>query len=250
MADQSGNQWSSGSTQQFGLLIAYVLPGFVALWGLSYQSPLLRQWLTSPQASVDFPTIGGFLYVALASIALGMTLSAVRWLVIDRINEHTGMARPRWDDTRLQQNLGAYNLLRDIHYRYYQFHANGLLALLVVLAAHPRPRKLDTAEDIWGLLPVDVLDAVLLVLIVVFFMTARDNLAKYHHRVTILLDHLPEPERSPPMSNGGHKPETEKGAAAKPPKPAKTHEIPRPTEPDKRVGRGAKKSQQDEDQPA
>ena len=236
MADHSGNQWSSGSTQQFGLLIAYVLPGFVALWGLSYQSPLLRQWLTSPQASVDFPTIGGFLYVALASIALGMTLSAVRWLAIDRINEYTGLARPQWDDTKLQQNLGAYNLLRDIHYRYYQFHANGLLALAVVLAA--RPRGPEVSADV----PIDVLDAVLLVLVGVFFVTARDNLAKYHHRVTILLDHLPE--RSPPMSNGGHKPKPNPSSpekSGKLPKPQQTHEIPRPADVEDEAGRGVGK---------
>ncbi len=49
------------STRNFGLLIAYLLPGFTTLWGLSYVSETIRLWLGSPPTSL--PTAGGFLYV-------------------------------------------------------------------------------------------------------------------------------------------------------------------------------------------
>ena len=61
----------------FGLLIAYLLPGFVALWGAAYHVEAVQSWLRS--TAPDAPTIGGFLYATLASTALGLVISAVRW---------------------------------------------------------------------------------------------------------------------------------------------------------------------------
>ena len=34
------------TARNFGLLIAYVLPGFVGLWGLGYLSEPVRTWLS------------------------------------------------------------------------------------------------------------------------------------------------------------------------------------------------------------
>jgi hypothetical protein len=34
------------SQKNFGLLIAYLLPGFVVLWGISFFSPTVQSWLT------------------------------------------------------------------------------------------------------------------------------------------------------------------------------------------------------------
>jgi hypothetical protein len=34
--------------QNFGLLIAYVLPGLTALWGVSFFSDTVRSWLNGP----------------------------------------------------------------------------------------------------------------------------------------------------------------------------------------------------------
>src|SRR3712207_8337999 len=42
-----------------GLLIAYVLPGFTALWGGTYLSDALRPWFGL--TSTDGPSVGGFL---------------------------------------------------------------------------------------------------------------------------------------------------------------------------------------------
>ena len=35
------------SNENFGLVIAYILPGFVALWGVSYFSPTVESWITA-----------------------------------------------------------------------------------------------------------------------------------------------------------------------------------------------------------
>jgi hypothetical protein len=47
----------------FGLLIAYVLPGITAVWGLSYVSETVEGWLAKAPESA--PTVGGVLYARL-----------------------------------------------------------------------------------------------------------------------------------------------------------------------------------------
>src|SRR5438105_2045861 len=66
----------SVSNENFGSLIAYLVPGATALLGGSVFSPLLKTWFSF--ASEGAPTIGGFLYLTVASLAAGMTVSVVR----------------------------------------------------------------------------------------------------------------------------------------------------------------------------
>src|SRR5947209_5196133 len=87
------------SINNFGLLIAYVLPGFTALWGISLVTDRLGPWLFHPPA--DPPTVGGFLYVTLASVVAGLTVSTVRWLIIDVVHHQTGLRPPPRDFARL-----------------------------------------------------------------------------------------------------------------------------------------------------
>ncbi len=90
----------------FGLLIAYVLPGFVALSATAFYSETVRSWLG---ASSSFsPSVGGFLYVTLASTALGLLISTIRWAVIDRLHHATGIREPKWDFSTLQRNFAAF----------------------------------------------------------------------------------------------------------------------------------------------
>ena len=64
------------SVANFGVLIAYILPGLLVLWGLSELSPAFRGWLAA--AAPDTATIGGFLYITIAAIGAGLTASTVR----------------------------------------------------------------------------------------------------------------------------------------------------------------------------
>jgi len=76
----------------FGLIIAYLVPGFVALWGASYHSPTVRAWLAADPSSS--PTVGGLFYGTLASISAGMVVTAFRWALIDSIHHRTEIAPP------------------------------------------------------------------------------------------------------------------------------------------------------------
>ena len=114
------------SNANFGPLIAYLVPGLTVLGGVSQFSPALQSWFatTAPNA----PTIGGFLYLTIASIAAGMTVSAVRWALLDSLHARTGLPMPRLDFSRLGRNVEAYMLLIEIHYRHYLFYGNMCVA--------------------------------------------------------------------------------------------------------------------------
>ena len=111
------------STSNFGILISNLVPGFAVLWGASYFSETVRVWLGN--SPVNAPTVGGFLYVTIASVASGLTVSSVRWLIIDAIHHRTGIRQPQWDFSRLQENITAYRTLVEIHYHFGSFPVPG-----------------------------------------------------------------------------------------------------------------------------
>ena len=60
----------------FGLAIAYLMPGMIALFGLSYRLPDIRRWF-GLVANHD-TTFAGFLFAMVASIGAGVLSKAVR----------------------------------------------------------------------------------------------------------------------------------------------------------------------------
>ena len=168
------------STANFGLLIAYVLPGITSVWGASYLSPTLRTWLGS--ASNEAPTIAGFLYVSLAAVAAGLIVSTVRWMVVDTVHYLTGVPRPRWDFSRFGEKVMAYDKLGEIHYRYYQHYSNMLVAS--VFAYFARRISLGFFSH-WLGWP----DVGFITLAVIFAAGSRDTFQKYNHRLTMVLGH-------------------------------------------------------------
>ena len=95
------------------------MPGATVLLGFSPFSQTLRQWFAATPGGA--PSLGGFLYLTVASLATGMTVSAVRWAMIDTLHAHTGIAPPRLDFSMLADRVDAFALLIDIHYRHYQY---------------------------------------------------------------------------------------------------------------------------------
>ncbi len=191
------------TNRNFGLLIAYIIPGFVVLIGLSPLSPTVQTWLSASAEVGEWPTIGGFLYVTLASVGLGMTASAIRWFLIDRIHEWTGLKRPDWDDSRLQANLAAFDLIVEHHYRYYQFYANTMVAVIVAYGVHLAETEMPIALN-W-------IDLLVLSVFIIFWATSRDVLAKYYKRASALLI-----QQESIMANGSHPKSETKPAQEKP----------------------------------
>lgn len=162
----------------FGLLMAYVLPGFVALGGAAYHVDAVRPWLQSTPA--DAPTVGGFLYATLASTTLGLIISGVRWAVIDRVLARTGVRQPAWDFHLFAERLAAYEVLVANHYRYYQFYANMLVSLARAYGSRMTAMPSWPGREAWVGVGFAFIEVVL-------FVAARDALGKYYARTGALL---------------------------------------------------------------
>lgn len=167
------------NADSFGILIAYLLPGFVCLWGFFPFLGPAQVWLTSGSAE-NAPTIGGFLYGTLASMAAGLIVSALRWMVVDKVYHRTGIREPRWDFQKLSENLAAFEGLVANHYRYYQCYSNLMLSIALLYTIRFPTIPHGTARGIW-------LDLAFVLTEVILFFGSRDTLRKYYRRSEAVL---------------------------------------------------------------
>lgn len=162
----------------FGLIITCILPGCVVLWGLGHIYPPLQAWMSG--ASMASATVGSFFYVALAAIGTGLTASCVRWLVIDTLHHRTGLLPPERNYALLAERAEAYHLLSENYYKYYQFYANMVVAIVFAYVAW-RVGHSFSAE------PLGWAEFTSLSLIVIFLAGSRDSLGRYYRRTGELL---------------------------------------------------------------
>ena len=188
------------TNKNFGVLIAFLLPGFVTVLGLGCVSDVVATWVHAGGSNA--PSVGGFLYLTLASLLAGLTVSTIRWAVIDTIHHWSGIPRPSWDFNRLKHNVDLYHLLNENHYRFYQFYSNMIVALCVVLVARRWPQCATTTA-------VGSIDVGCVLLILVFTLGSRDTFRKFHLRVDHFLRREPDdgddaqiPATGPSEENG------------------------------------------------
>jgi hypothetical protein len=175
------------SNKNFGLLIAYVLPGFIGLCGVSPLSPTIGHWLaTAPTIPAGLDSIA---FVGLASITMGMTMSAARWLLIDTLHAWTGLPRPPWNDAILDHKLQAFEAIVEAHFRHYQFYANSMIAIALAWAIAVTIGNVPAAtEPLWF--------GVFLAVEALFLATSRNTLRNYYQRTTRLLGTISENRRT------------------------------------------------------
>jgi hypothetical protein len=170
------------SSRQFGLIVAFLIPGFIGLAGFAQLMPIVGEWLR-PANSGDFG-IGPTIYALMAATAVGMIISCIRWLTIDHLLLWSGIPAPAWDFRQLQNQLEALDYLSDNHYRYYQFYANTLVAILWTYLVN---RLLQTSS----LLGFGT-DLGVAFLCVVLLLGSRDTLSKYRVRASQLIGQAAE----------------------------------------------------------
>lgn len=162
--------------RQFGLVIAYLLPGFIALMGVSRVMPVVAGWLRADQSA----SLGAPLYALLAATAAGMIVSCFRWLLVDQLHALMGITAPHFNAQALQEHPTAFNYLVESHYRYYQFYANTLIAVTWTFAVQWTERSPSSPVSIGMLLGS-------FILCVTLFAGSRDALTKYRDRTRRLI---------------------------------------------------------------
>ncbi|MEM1353902.1 MAG: hypothetical protein AAGH88_03360 [Planctomycetota bacterium] len=166
------------SDRSFGVVIAYLLPGFISLWSVSPFIAPLAGWLDGSMSLEHAPSVGGFLYVTVASLTAGLTLNVVRWALFDSINIMTGIEKPAWDDSKLQANFDAFQNVVEQHFRYYQFYSCTIIAVAMVYVVH----RFVLTDPLNA--AVDYAAAVFFVL---FALAQRDAMHRYYTRATHIL---------------------------------------------------------------
>jgi ABC-type multidrug transport system fused ATPase/permease subunit len=120
----------------FGTLIAFVAPGAVAIWGIAQISDTVSMWFgASAQSEASG---GGFLFVLLASLAMGVFISGVRHQVMVAVFGWFGLRRAQaLDESRLRDPDSRAALAQAVEdfFRYHQFYGNMTLAVLVAYIA-------------------------------------------------------------------------------------------------------------------
>ena len=162
--------------KNFGVIIAFWLPGVILLWGLTYSYPELSAWLTKASGS-EAATIGGFLYVTLAALALGMVISAVRWMIVDTVFHYVPLVRVQrreFDFGSLKQKdtFAVFQGAVENFYRFYQYYSNTLVSIAAAVITY---RVIGGKELIssfaWGAIALTCL---------ALFLASRNSLKNYY----------------------------------------------------------------------
>jgi len=120
MAEEGGDEMKDVTITSFGLVIAYLLPGLVGLYGLSFWSPALQKvfgtFLTLQS------NVGLFLIVLLAALIVGLLANGFRYFIFEVLF----FKSYRMDQSLLkylpgERKLSAYRTAIDETYRYHQW---------------------------------------------------------------------------------------------------------------------------------
>ncbi len=121
----------------FGLAIANVMPGALALFGLAQHSELIRNWF-GLGVSTSNTSVSGFLFVLAASAALGVLFGAFAHVIYEVVGPSLiprmfSDFKPRSHNHAARQANGketVYQNLLSQHYHYYQCYRNMSLCAL------------------------------------------------------------------------------------------------------------------------
>jgi hypothetical protein len=168
----------NGIEKNFGIVIAFLLPGFILLWAVSLSSDSVAVFLRT-YSSNNGATVGGFLYATLASLSLGLLISAIRWAAVDTVlNWHLkGPPNLNFESLKDEHTHAGFISIIENHYRYYQYYSNTLIALIVGAAV-------GLSKHGWS---YDLRWAGLLVVAIALLLGARDALRKFYDRAEQIL---------------------------------------------------------------
>jgi hypothetical protein len=117
----------------FGLLIAYLLPGFVTFNAITFVSPRAQAFLDA--AVARDAALGGSFLVLLSSLTLGVIVSAVRSVLLDPIAWKTGVRRGDLSYAALRDAgvREAFHQAVTNVYRFAQFYGNMFIGVLLLV---------------------------------------------------------------------------------------------------------------------
>jgi hypothetical protein len=123
------------SSINFGLLIAFFLPGIVSLYALGYFSRTVAAIFDSLLNNGN--EVGASFLILSASIVAGLIVSSFRGVVLEPLYRRIGVEQIPFDYGMFIEEKwrDALEDLIEQQYRYYQFYGNIMISLLFLLIA-------------------------------------------------------------------------------------------------------------------
>ena len=157
------------TVDSIAILLGAVVPGTVAMWGLSFLSPTVRGWLTSPEQQGN--SIGGAVLFLVTSLAAGLVADAIRLHSVDTVHYLTGVSRPEYSFADLDETkFGVFKGVMENHYHYHEFYGNAFVCILFAYLV----RQSSTRRWPW---PPTWREFITSGLLVVTWMASRTHLA-------------------------------------------------------------------------
>jgi hypothetical protein len=175
------------SSESFGLIIAYLLPGLVGLFSLSLWSYTVRRALEvflTAQANFNL-----LLLVILAALAIGLLVTALRWLLLERLFSRANQLTPsEFASLGSGEKFVAFVAAVDAHYRYHQFF--GGMAIVIPVFYCGWLKNIILSEN--NVNAVNVFKVVLLTLLLLglewtMILAAKDTYHKFVNRARNIL---------------------------------------------------------------
>lgn len=153
----------------FGLVIAYLIPGFLATYAVAPHVTTVDELLGGPRRVPDSASVVPLVLIAVGVGIIVNAISAVviRWLIHkSRVQPHPGVVERKLtiDD------MHKYNHLVEATFRFHQFYSNTLVAVML----------LAPVWLVWPLQDNILRNASLLLVIGVLFWTARGSLRSFY----------------------------------------------------------------------
>lgn len=160
---------------EFRLIIAYLISGCVGLYAVSFHSKVVANLLGGVS---NVPTGSSIILIVILAIACGIVINAVTWALVRPAIERRSLRRPELNYYKLtEQQMGAFSVILEENFRYYQPYSNLLTSLLLLQIS----ALIGRVE-----FPIIVYIALAVVCFVLYF-AARDSLRRSYEGMERLL---------------------------------------------------------------
>jgi hypothetical protein len=169
------------TSTSFGYVIAFLLPGLLGLYALTYWFSPAGQFI-SPVLKAD-ANAGPSVIVLLVALAIGLCVSALRFFLFEKLlcRKHKFPAH-MFSKLAAEGRLASFKAVVDEHYRYHQFYGGCAVAVLILYTGWFR-YAIDDANLRFVL--VSVAFALFELLLIV---TGTDAFIRYVERGTIIVN--------------------------------------------------------------
>ena len=169
------------TSTSFGYIIAFLLPGLLGLYALTYWFSPAGQ-IISPVLKAD-TTVGPSVILLLIALAVGLCVSALRFFLFEKLLCRNHKFPPdMFSKLAAEGRLASFKSVVDEHYRYHQFYGGCAVAILILYTGWLR-HAIDDIDLRFVL--VSVAFGLFELLLIV---TGKDAFVRYVQRGTIIVN--------------------------------------------------------------